>query len=400
MENIIRVLFKCDKNGLAEKVLLDNAGIFGRTEFPISMLQLVAPENLTQFGQFWANVLKNSMEENFLVSFIWEGSVFKLSLSGYLLKNKVLICGSTEFSSIGDAMKELMLINSEQQTKIRLVEKSNRMLKSNYTKEINEEFLNDFSKLNNELINKQRELERKNGEILKLNKDLEKARDDMQMYVYAVSHDLKEPVRMVKSFMSLFNKKFGGNLDGKALSYINFAIDGANRMELMINDLLEYYNVTASIKDESSTVDLNEILSKTLNLLQLQIDETKAEITYDSLPEVMGSETGWKQIFQNLISNAIKYVPTDRHPKILIDATLKDKMWELSIKDNGIGMEKENYEKIFVIFKRLHNKQEYSGTGIGLAIVKKNIENLGGEIWLESVPGEGSTFFFTVPKSA
>ena len=262
---------------------------------------------------------------------------------------------------------------------------------------MNEKLLNDLTKLNNELVNNKRKLEQKNKEISKLNDELERTQEDMQMYVYAMSHDLKEPVRMVKSFMDLFYKNYGDNIDEKGKRYIDFAVDGANRIEIMINGLLFYYKSTVNKIEVDKTVNLNDVLNESLNLLQLQIQESKAKIKFEKLPTVRGGETEWIQIFQNLISNAIKYTPQSRKPIINIQVSKLEDKWKLTVTDNGVGIDKKYFNDVFLLFKRLNNNK-IKGTGIGLAVVKKNIESLGGSIYVESQLDKGTTFNLLIPR--
>jgi light-regulated signal transduction histidine kinase (bacteriophytochrome) len=175
-------------------------------------------------------------------------------------------------------------------------------------------------------------------------------------------------------------------------------VDGAKRMRQIILDLLDYSKIGKS-EEENTEVDLNEVVHEVCLLQRKNIEELEANIEFKNLPSVYGHPSPLIQIFSNLISNSLKYRHPEIPPKVIIKAKELKKEWKFSVKDNGIGIEEEYYERIFNIFQRLHNKNEYSGTGMGLAIVKKIIEHLKGEIWLESEAGKGSTFYFTIPKS-
>ena len=202
---------------------------------------------------------------------------------------------------------------------------------------------------------------------------------------------------MITSFLTQLEKKYKNELDEKAKLYINFAIDGATSMRHIILDLLEFSRA-GNYDEIKELVNTNEIIEQTKVLLRKIIEEKNATIIYENLPEVMAHRSTMVQVFQNLIGNALKYAKADVAPIIEISAKEFNTEWQFAIKDNSIGINKDYHEKIFVIFQRLHNKEEYSGTGMGLAIVKKIVGNFGGKIWLESEEGKGSTFYFTLPK--
>ena len=390
----IRLIISCDTKGIAEELLLDSDDLFKSTEFPIGLPNLVAPDSLDVLANLWLQVMDKAMEENVSIKLQSKNREIKVTFSGYLLKDKILLCGSNSVAQTEKVLSDIYMINNEQQNHLRRTEKKLISLQRKEKREMNEKILNDFSLLNNELINKQRELAQKNAKILQLNEKLEAANENMQMFAYSVSHDLKEPVRMVNSFMKLFHKKYGESLDDKAHKYVNFALDGAGRLDGMINDLLEYYRASGIKSDEM--VDLNEVMDEVLELLQKQITDRNARIAITSLPVLQGSHTGWRQIFQNLVSNAIKFVPEKRSPEINISATQGDKSWQISVSDNGIGIEPEFQDSVFIHFKRLHKNSDYEGTGMGLAIVKRIVENFDGDIKVESEPDKGSTFTITI----
>jgi len=225
--------------------------------------------------------------------------------------------------------------------------------------------------------------------------ELARSNEELEQFAYVSSHDLQEPLRMITIYLQLLQKKYQGNLDEKADKYIHFAINGASRMQNLINDLLEYSRVTRSDK-EFETIDSGLILTKVLSTLKLFINENKAKVTYDTLPEVMADPTLVAQLFQNLILNGITF-RSEEIPKIHIYAERKANGWIFSMQDNGIGIDPQYSERIFEIFKRLHTREKYSGTGIGLSICKRIVERHGGRIWVESELGKGSTFYFTLP---
>jgi len=244
----------------------------------------------------------------------------------------------------------------------------------------------------NEIILKElnEKLEKRARELLESNAELER-------FAYVASHDLQEPLRMVSSFLQILKKKFHNQLDETANQYIHFAVDGADRMKKLINDLLEYSRI-GSNKEVFETIHVKEIINSVLNIYSNRIKEKKALIKIEEMPVIEGAKTQIAQLFQNLIGNALKYCNKHK-PQITVSYIESTDTWTFSVKDNGIGIDKKYWDKIFIIFQRLHNKTEYSGTGIGLSICKKIVERHGGEIWVESEVNKGSTFYFTIKKS-
>ena len=227
---------------------------------------------------------------------------------------------------------------------------------------------------------------------------LQRSNEELERFAYVASHDLQEPLRMVASYTNLIANRYKDKLDDDANEFINYAVDGAKRMQALINDLLAISRINTS-DEELTLVDIDVLVEKILADLDYVIDEkNNVVISKDKLPEVKGQETLLYQLFQNLITNAAKYTDPTRKNTIHISATKEGAQWQFSIADTGIGIAPEFFEKIFIIFKRLHARDAYTGTGIGLALCKKIVEKHEGKIWLESVPGEGSTFIFTLPE--
>ncbi len=229
--------------------------------------------------------------------------------------------------------------------------------------------------------------------------DLERSNAELEQFAYIASHDLQEPLRMVSSYTQLLGRRYKDKLDDDANEFIGYAVDGANRMQILIQDLLAFSRVGKN-KQILKPIELTQVLKDIILGLKIAIEESKTQINMsDSLPEIMADHSQIQQLFQNLIFNAIKYRAEDRQCVINIDCQKFNKMWQFSIQDNGIGIEAEYFKRIFEIFKRLHGKEKYSGTGIGLAVCKRIVEGHGGQIWLESEFGLGSTFYFTIPVS-
>lgn len=226
--------------------------------------------------------------------------------------------------------------------------------------------------------------------------DLERSNAELQQFAYVASHDLQEPLRMVASYTQLLARRYKGRLDADADEFIAFAVDGANRMQMLINDLLQYSRVGTRGKPFEPT-DTKTVLDQTVSNLDVAIKESGAVLTHDTLPTVMADATQLTQVFQNLIGNAIKFRSKET-PRIHVSAKEKENEWVFSVRDNGIGIDPQYFDRIFVIFQRLHGKTEYPGTGIGLAVCKRIVERHGGRIWIESEEGKGSTFYFTIPK--
>jgi PAS domain S-box-containing protein len=224
--------------------------------------------------------------------------------------------------------------------------------------------------------------------------ELERINEELQQFAYIVSHDLNEPLRTVASFVSLLAKRYQGKLDAKAGEYIAYAVDGARRMERMISDLLSYTRVGGPAS-ERTAVDCEAVLAQVMSDLQVAITEQQATVTHDPLPTVSGEATRLKQVFQNLISNALKF-RGEAPPRVHVSAQRLDGHWQFAVRDNGIGIDLRRAGRLFQVFQRLHARGEYPGTGIGLAICKKIVERHGGRIWVESRPGEGATFYFTI----
>jgi len=242
-----------------------------------------------------------------------------------------------------------------------------------------------------------RELQDANHVLAQQREDLTRTNAELERFAYVSSHDLREPLRMITSYLKLLVQRYGGRLDSDADAFIGYAVDGAQRMDELVRDLLELARLGSRSKIDKT--DCNMVLHRGLVALHGAMKESGAVVTYDPLPTVMADQSQMAQLFQNLIGNAIKFRGKES-PRIHVSAGREGQDLIFAIRDNGIGIEAQYLERIFVVFQRLHRRDEYPGTGIGLSICKKVVEGHGGRIWVESDPGSGSTFYFTLPADA
>ncbi|MGD2063478.1 MAG: PAS domain S-box protein, partial [Nitrospirota bacterium] len=231
--------------------------------------------------------------------------------------------------------------------------------------------------------------------LMEQTNELKRSNEELQQFAYIASHDLQEPVRMVSNFTELLGRRYGDRLDDAGREFIGFAIDGARRMQRLIQDLLKYSRV-GTHGQEPSPVAAEEVLVGVLANLRMTVEETGAVITHDPLPELVADEGQIAQLLQNLIANAMKFHGPSP-PRIHLTVEARDEHWLFAVRDNGIGIDPDQSGRLFQIFQRLHTRDEYPGSGIGLAVCKRIVQRHGGQIWVESEPGEGSTFFFTLP---
>jgi chemotaxis methyl-accepting protein methylase/signal transduction histidine kinase len=232
-------------------------------------------------------------------------------------------------------------------------------------------------------------------ELLSLSDRLARSNTDLEQFAYVVSHDLQEPLRMITGFLGMLGKRLGDRLDDKSQEYVHFVTEGAQRMQAMIKDLLEFSRLGRE-DAKRTAVDLGDPLSQALGSLRGSIEQSQAKVTYDPLPTLTGDPSQLVRLFQNLIGNALKF-RRKQPPEIHIEASPSQEGWRISVRDNGIGIDLKSAERVFQVFQRLHTREKYEGTGIGLAICKRIVEQHGGRIWLESEVGKGTTFYFTLP---
>jgi light-regulated signal transduction histidine kinase (bacteriophytochrome) len=232
------------------------------------------------------------------------------------------------------------------------------------------------------------------GELRASVESLATSNADLEQFAYIASHDLQEPLRMISSYMTLLKQRYQGKLDSDADDFISYAVDGATRLQQMINDLLIFSRVQTRGKElvpaQAETAYMNAVEN-----LAYSISEEKAEVTHDPLPSVLADATQLTMLFQNLLSNAIKFHGQEA-PRIHVSVEPGDEHYKFCVQDNGIGIDPQFFDKIFLIFRRLHTREEYPGTGIGLAVCKRIVSRHGGQIWVESQDGQGTRFYFTL----
>ena len=255
-----------------------------------------------------------------------------------------------------------------------------------------------FNQMLTRIDEQNQEQTRAEEQLRALMTELARSNKELEQFAYVASHDLQEPLRMVSSYTQLLEQRYRDKLDDDAREFINYAVDGARRMQRLINDLLEFSRVSTRGR-RVDPVDANEVLGTVRANLSAAIEDAGALVTNEELPTVMADPTQLGQLLQNLIGNAIKFHGTES-PRVHIAASEQAGEWVFAVRDNGIGIDPEYFDRIFVIFQRLHATADYPGTGIGLAVCKRIAERHGGRIWVESEPGNGANFFFSIPKSS
>jgi light-regulated signal transduction histidine kinase (bacteriophytochrome) len=251
-------------------------------------------------------------------------------------------------------------------------------------------------RLEADLVRAHAELARRSAAIERVNRQLTRSNEDLQQFAFVAAHDLQEPLRKVTAFCELLRDEYRDRLDGTALAYIDHAVNGALRMKALVSDLLEFSRVETQGKPLVPT-STEDALAQAIENLELPIEEAGATVECDRLPTIAADRAQLIRLFQNLIGNAIKY-RSDAPPRVHVWAEPQDDEWIFHVEDNGIGIDPRHHDRIFVVFQRLHSREAYAGTGIGLAVCKRIVERFGGRIWVHSTPGRGSEFCFALPR--
>lgn len=233
-------------------------------------------------------------------------------------------------------------------------------------------------------------------ELRRAEKDLRRSNEELQQFAFVASHDMQEHLRMITMHLGVLNKRFGSDIDPRAKEHMEYVNAGAERMRQLVDDPLQYSRIEAQ-PGNLTQVDMNKVADLAIKDLRVSIDEANAEVMVEHLPTVMANELQMSQVLENLISNAIKFRRSDVKPRVEVSAIRYENEFVFAVKDNGIGIDAKYADKLFKMFSRLHTKEEYPGTGIGLAIAKKIVEKNGGQMWFEGEPGKGTKFYFTVP---
>ena len=394
------------RSKLQFQVLIQNLNIGVVLVDDKGMLAVVNPTFMRMFGldsdldilninnQDWS-LWKVYDEDNKQLNFD-EHPVMKVAITGKPVKNQLISVQNPGSNKLIWMLVSADPISNKDGTINKIICTYYDYTERKLDEERNQELLKNKVQLTDELKISNKELMETQDELMDTIKQLEISNKELKNFAYVTSHDLREPLRMITSFLQLLERRYYDQLNQDANDFIGYAVDGAKRLDLMINDILIYSKVSKGRK--LSEVDINNVIKKVYINLISSIEETDTEITYDSLPTLITDESLMIQLFQNLIANSIKYRGKEK-PKIHISAKKEGNKHIFSVKDNGIGIDQKYVKKIYTIFKRLHTSEEYDGTGIGLAIVQKIVQQFGGEIWVESEVGKGSTFYFTIPEN-
>lgn len=326
-----------------------------------------------------------------------ELSDFGEIIRGYLLASAIILAISVLAAFLISIFLQRLITNRLTS----LVQRTKEMTETgDFSSQIDVEGKDEIATLTNEFNEMLRQIERGQKALMETNADLEvhvsERTKELERFVYVASHDLQEPLRTITNFVGLINEKYSGKLDEDTDVHLKFIVDATEKMQNLIKDLLDISRIGRS--EVFSMVNCEEVLKEVKEMMGASISESNAIITSSNLPVLMGNESELKQLFQNLISNAIKFRKINVQPTIEISAEEQEKEYLFTVKDNGIGISEQYFEKLFIIFQRLHNETEYAGTGIGLATCKKIVALHNGRIWVESKSGVGSTFYFTISK--
>ena len=411
------VAFFCDLRGIISQVVLDDFGIFADPPNAGNFTRYIVKSSQESAITLFNKITKDGSASALMIVFEGPDSICPLFCSGFRWKDRFFLAGTSSVTSLGHVLAKTLCSVETVENRVDLVTIRREAGASPSDSPPDTRFYDDFTRLNNELVNTQRqlvdfqmeiemqndELNREIGERRKVEETLKKygeklqaSNEELQRFAYVASHDLQEPLRSIVSFSQLLDQRYRGRLDTDADEYIGYIVDGGQRMQMLIKDLLQFSQIETKA-GPLAPADTREVVTRVLRVMEISIREASATVTVGDLPLVMADAIQLERVFMNLIGNALKYRRPDIPPAIQLSAEREGKFWRFAVKDNGIGIAPENLDRIFVIFQRLHTRNEYEGTGIGLAIVKKIVERHGGRIRVESTPGEGSMFFFTLP---
>ena len=387
----------CNKNGQIVDVLFDSYGLMPKELLPMPLFNILDKESISKSSAFWNDIQNLEFVSGYeLLVTRDEKASLPLKFSAGNFNDQIWIIAASRDEDLNNMLEEMVLMNNEQQNIIRRTEKKLSEV-SKSVDQISFDSYDEISKVNNELVNAQRKLIKQNEEIHQLNSQLEKSNRELEHFAYSVSHDLKEPLRMIKSFMRLLKERYGDQLDERANKYIHFAVDGSERMNLLIGDLLEFSRIGRQ-NHEFTKADLNDVLEKVTMLLGSFIEEQNALVNWHELPWIVCQKMQMEQLFSNLITNSMKYRKESEPPVVEISCEEKPGEWLFAVSDNGKGIDPKYHTVVFDLFRRIDVSDRSEGTGMGLAICKKIVEQHGGKIWVESEAGKGSTFCFTIAK--
>lgn len=378
------------------EVLFDDLSLIDKSTLPQKFISLFDEGSVSKAGVFWKNIQHNTLnlDSELLVKRADKKSL-PLKFSGGIFNNQIWVIAALRDEVLELMFDELMRINNEQQNLIRLAEKKlSRYANVEFS---GQNLFDEISRVNNELVNAQRKLVKQNEQILRLNKELQDTNRELEHFAYALSHDLKEPLRMVRSFMRLLRQRYTDKLDEKGRQYIHFAEDGAERMNKLIHDLLEYSRVgRKGITVEQTNV--NVVMEEVLHLNRSIVHATNATIRYVNLPTITCRKVPFQQLLNNLVANSLKYRRDAVPLQIEVTGREEKDHWLFAVSDNGLGIDSEHHTAIFDLFRRVHKDKDVQGSGMGLAFCKKIVQDHGGKIWVESKVGQGSTFYFTISR--
>lgn len=364
----------------------------------IVYVKIIDPSENTQLGIL---CLKGNIKTEFqvLVQFLVAG------LSIFIIGSLLALIFATIFQKtisapILNLVSSMQQVSDQKKFSIRAEEVGNNEI-TRLSRGFNQ-MLKQIEKNNKELIEAQKSLEdkvkKRTTELELKTKALEVSNRELEQFAYVASHDLQEPLRMIGSFSKMIERKYSQSIDPEVKEYVFFIVDGVSRMQKLIQDLLAFSRI-GSRKADFKPINLEHIVDRSITNLKYTIEENNAEVVYEHLPTLVVDEVKIGQLFQNLISNALKFTASGKHPNIRISAEEKDDVWQIAIRDNGIGISEANRKQIFMLFQRIHSASEYPGNGIGLTICKRIVEIHGGEIWFESTIDVGTTFYFTIRKN-